>query len=122
MPQIIEIFTHLLFEENVLIVAEDVENLLPVMFAIKSFLYPLRLGVFVPHLHDDGNEGYSNNLSSVTAPFVYFFGIDTRSQSMAQEFIEEDDRVGPLVVELRERKRQRNPVNHEQKISASNIK
>ena len=103
-----------------LIVADEVENLLPVTFAIKSFLYPLRLGVFVPHLHDDGNEGYSNNLSSVTAPFVYFFGIDSRNQPMAKEFIEEDDRCGPLVVELRERKRKHNPANM-QKMGASNL-
>jgi hypothetical protein len=49
-PQIVEIFTHLLFEENVLLVSQSTSDLLPLIFALKSFIYPLRLGIFVPHL------------------------------------------------------------------------
>ena len=60
-PEVVEIFTHLLFEESVLILAEDIEDLIPVIFAIKSFLYPLKIAQYniVPN---DGIEGYDNSL------------------------------------------------------------
>ena len=51
--QVIEVFTYILFEKSVLLVAEDVQDLLPIMFALKSFVYPFRIGVYIPHLHDD---------------------------------------------------------------------
>jgi hypothetical protein len=71
-PQIVEIFTHLMFEENVLVVAEDVTDLLPVMFAIKSLLFPLKVNTVVPHLHDDGEEGENGSLSLVSTMIPTF--------------------------------------------------
>jgi len=74
-PEIVEIFTHILFEENVLIIAENVEDLLPVIFAIKSFLFPLKIAQY-NILHNDKQPEYNNNIYSVNAPFVYFYGIN----------------------------------------------
>ena len=65
--QIIEIFTYLLFERSVIIVAHEIENLLPTIFALKSFLYPLRVCMIIPHLFNDGEDFYNNLLSQVTS-------------------------------------------------------
>ena len=66
-PQIIEIFTYLLFERSVIIVAHEIENLLPIIFALKSFLYPLRVCMIIPLLFNDGEDFYNNLLSQVVS-------------------------------------------------------
>jgi hypothetical protein len=99
-PEIVEIFTHILFEENVLIISDEAEDLLPVIFAIKSFLFPLKISYYSV-LHDDEHEGYNNNLAIVNAPYVYFYGISGDDWDKAREFIEEDDKQDILVVKLK---------------------
>jgi hypothetical protein len=98
--EIVEIFTHILFEENVLIISDEVEDLLPVIFAIKSFLFPLKIAYFNV-LHNDGVPGYNNKLQTVVAPFVYFYGISSADWPMSKEFIEENDKQDILVVHLK---------------------
>jgi hypothetical protein len=92
------VFTYILFEQNVLLAAEDVEDLLPVMFAIKSFLYPFRVGVHVPHLHDDKNEDWGNLLANVCSPIIYFMGIWSENLDQCTEYISDDPRKPPLLV------------------------
>ena len=99
--QVVEVFTYLLFEENVLLVAEEVEDLLPVMFAIKSFLHPFRVGVHVPHLHDDLQEHdeWSNLLANVCSPIIYLMGIWSENLEFCTERLADDPpRKPPLLV------------------------
>jgi len=104
--QIIEIFTYLLFERSVIIVAHDIENLLPVIFALKSFLYPLRVCMIIPLLFNDGEDFYNNLLSQVVSVISdsTVFGIQFQDLAQVKEYIVDDDDSRPLFVQLDDKK------------------
>ena len=59
---IIRCFTELLFEEKILIVMENTEDLLPVCMALRSLIYPLKYCTVVPFLANDSKEIAISNL------------------------------------------------------------
>ena len=59
---IIRCFTELLFEEKILIVMENTEDLLPVCMALHSLIYPLKYCTVVPYLASDSKETAISNL------------------------------------------------------------
>lgn len=63
---IIKAFTHLLFEEKIIIVMENEENLLPVCSALHSLIYPFEYCTFAPFLINDGEEDDINSLQQVS--------------------------------------------------------
>ena len=59
---IIRVFTELLFEEKILIVMDNTEDLLPICMALHSLIYPLQYCTVVPYLVYDGKEITDSNL------------------------------------------------------------
>ena len=59
---IIRVFTELLFEEKILIVMDNTEDLLPICMALHSLIYPLQYCTVVPYLVYDGKEITESNL------------------------------------------------------------
>ena len=59
---IIKTFTHLLFEEKIIVAMENEENLLPVCMALHSLIYPFEYCTFAPFLINDGEDDDINSL------------------------------------------------------------
>ena len=51
---IITIFTHILCEEKIILVAKDQRTLIPVWLAFHSLIYPFRYANGTPYTRDDG--------------------------------------------------------------------
>jgi hypothetical protein len=68
------------------------------MFAIKSLLFPFKVGIIVPHLFDDGEEDENNTLFDVCHIVPYFQGIWSQNLDQCTEFISDNPTRAPLLV------------------------
>ena len=98
---IIKTFTHLLFEEKIIVVMENVEDLLPVCSALHSLIYPFEYCTFAPYLINDGEEEDINSLQQVSQPFTYFMGVAAKDYELVKRNLEQDEYPSPLLVDLR---------------------
>jgi len=56
---LITIYTAMLFEQSVLIIADESRDLLKIAFSLHSLLYPFEVTTFIPYLiADDADEDY----------------------------------------------------------------
>lgn len=53
---IINIFTHMLFEQKTLLVSQKMEDLVPISFALHSLIYPFQMCLFIPCIVNDGED------------------------------------------------------------------
>mmetsp|Transcript_64770 Transcript_64770/g.89610 ORF Transcript_64770/g.89610 Transcript_64770/m.89610 type:complete len:118 (-) Transcript_64770:2312-2665(-) len=103
---LIHIYTAMLFEQSVLIIADESKDLLKIAFSLHSLLYPFEVTTFIPYLiaEDDANDDY-DTLETVNQPVTYLMGILAKDCDRALKYLSED--VGkdlPLVVSLTKRK------------------
>ena len=98
---IIRCFTELLFEEKILIVMENTEDLLPVCMALHSLIYPLKYCIVVPFLASDNKETAISNLQLVSQPFKYLIGISGQDADRVFKIIKRDEFKSPLIIDLR---------------------
>ena len=84
---IIRCFTELLFEQKMLIVMDNTEDLLPVCTALHSLIYPFEYTTVVPHLVSDGREASSSNLQIVSQPFKYLIGISGQDSTKVYKIV-----------------------------------
>ena len=98
---VIKSFTHLLFEEKIIVAMENEEDLLPVCSALHSLIYPFEYCTFAPFLINDGEEEDINSLQQVSQPFTYFMGIAGSDFELVKTNLEEDEYPSPLLVDLR---------------------
>lgn len=54
--EIVKSFTYMLFESKTLLIAPQVEQLVPISFALHSLIYPFKMCLFVPCLLNDGED------------------------------------------------------------------
>lgn len=102
---LITIYTAMLFEQSVLIIADESKDLLKIAFSLHSLLYPFEVTTFIPYLiaEDDANDDY-DTLETVNQPVTYLMGILAKDCDRALNYLSED--VGkdlPLVVSLTQR-------------------
>lgn len=73
--QIIEIFTHMLFEQKTLLVCPTHDQLMPIATALHSLIYPFEMCIFNPCLINDNEEFEYSSLNQLSVPINYFIGI-----------------------------------------------
>jgi len=97
---IITIFTHMLFESKTLLIAEEIEQLVPISFALHSLIYPFKMCLFVPCLLNDGENDELNSLNLVSSPLDYFMGICSDDKILAYNILADDDFTPPLIIDI----------------------
>ena len=100
---IIKIFTHLLCEEKIILVAESQQELIPIWIALHSLIYPFRYANATPYTRDDGNDDDENEMAGVCPPMPFFNGILRKDKSTAIRIIEYEDYTSPLFIDLTEK-------------------
>ena len=97
---IITIFTHILCEEKIILVAKDQKTLIPVWLALHSLIYPFRYANGTPYTRDDGAEDDDNEMAGVCPPMPFFNGIIQKDKKLAVRIIEYEDYTSPLFIDL----------------------
>jgi hypothetical protein len=103
---IVTIFTHMLFNECVILISPKVEWLVPISQALHSLISPFKLPHMIPYLQNDGEDIYYNSLQKLLLPFNYFAGIIRDDREMAMEILMEfdlQDRISPLIIDIEEK-------------------
>ena len=100
---IIKIFTHLLCEEKIVLIADDTQELIPIWIALHSLIYPFRYANATPYTRDDGNDDDENEMAGICPPMPFFNGIVKRDKALAMKIIEYEDYTSPLFIDLTEK-------------------
>jgi hypothetical protein len=101
--EIVDLFTCIIFEESVLLVADETDLLFPIAQALHQLIYPFEVPNFCPHLMNDGGEGDRNSIQTVCLPFSsYIMGISSKDGKLAFEIIQEkeENNDAPIVVQI----------------------
>lgn len=91
LEDIVTIFTHMLFNECVILIAPKVEMLVPIGQALHSLISPFKLPHMIPYLQNDGEDIYYNSLQKLLLPFNYFAGIIREDRDLAMQILTEFD-------------------------------
>jgi len=97
---VIEVFTHMLLEKSVLIVSDDIENLIPIIDALQNLIYPFQYTTCIPILLSNSDDIDVSNINIVTSPVTYLIGIIERDYPIAQQILQEEDKINPFIVNL----------------------
>jgi len=87
---IITIFTVMMLEKKILLIAPKEEQLLPLSFALHSLIYPFKYCIFVPQLE-------RKDIQMLNIPLGVFFGIVKSDEPSAMEVIEDDVENKPVL-------------------------
>ena len=88
--EIITIFTVMLLEKKVLLIAPKEEQLLPLTFALHSLIYPFKYCNIVPYLERE-------DLEMLTCPMGIFFGILKNDKEFAISMIDDEYENRPAI-------------------------
>ena len=98
---IIRIFTHLLCEEKIILVAADENELIPLWLALHSLVYPFKYANGTPYTRDDkADDDDENEMAGVCPPMPFFNGIVSRDYEFCKKIIEYEDYTSPLFVDV----------------------
>jgi len=103
---IIKVFTHLLCEEKIILVANNDSDIIPLWLALHSLVYPFKYANGTPYLRDDkAEDDDENEMASVCPPMPFFNGIILRDYETAKRIIEYEDYTSPLIIDLTKTKK-----------------
>lgn len=97
---IVNIFTHMLFEHKTLLISPKVEHLVPISFALHSLIYPFQMCLFIPCIVNDGEDKDYNSLNLVSNPMNYFMGICRTDKDDVERILLEDEFTPPLMIDI----------------------
>ncbi len=114
---IVNIFTHMLFEHKTLLISPKVEHLVPISFALHSLIYPFQMCLFIPCIVNDGEDKDYNSLNLVSNPMNYFMGICRTDKDDVERILLEDEFTPPLMIDITPKQRKAVPVDFSLTIS-----
>ena len=102
---IIKIFTHLLCEEKIILVADNEKELIPLWLALHSLVYPFSYAHGTPYTRDDkAEDDDENEMAGVCPPMPFFNGIKAADYECAKRIIENEDYTSPLFIDVSTRR------------------
>ena len=105
---IIQIFTHLLCEEKIILIASDPQELIPIWLALHSLIYPFKYANGTPYTRDDkAEDDDENEMAGVCPPMPFFNGIVKDDFPTAKRIIEYEDYTSPLFIDVTEKDQQK---------------
>ena len=98
---IIQIFTHLLCEEKIILIAANPQELIPIWLALHSLIYPFKYANGTPFTRDDhADDDDENEMAGVCPPMPFFNGIVKEDFGCAKRIIEYEDYTSPLFIDV----------------------
>eukprot|EP00349_Pseudokeronopsis_sp_Brazil_P009983 CAMPEP_0202978964 /NCGR_PEP_ID=MMETSP1396-20130829/85239_1 /ASSEMBLY_ACC=CAM_ASM_000872 /TAXON_ID= /ORGANISM="Pseudokeronopsis sp., Strain Brazil" /LENGTH=214 /DNA_ID=CAMNT_0049718167 /DNA_START=544 /DNA_END=1188 /DNA_ORIENTATION=- len=94
----------MLLEKSVLVVSKEIEWLIPVIDALQNLIYPFQYTTCIPVLlANDTDDIDSSSINIVSSPMTYLIGIIERDWPIAQEILQNEDKIDPFIVNLSSR-------------------